>query len=81
MPAPLPSVSSFAQATLIGISVLPAVDWKPQSAGSLGLWSSLHSLAEGLFGQSSIGRLLARDPSLSTLGLDGLVSVWHPSEN
>jgi protease-4 len=57
------------------------VDWKPQSTGSLGLWSSLGSIAEGLFGQSYVGRLLARDPGLATLGLDGLVSVWHPSEN
>ncbi len=57
------------------------VDWKPQSASSFGFWSSIGSALEGLFGQSSLGRMLARDPSLSTLGLDGLVSVWHPSEN
>ncbi len=57
------------------------VDWKPESSGTFGLWSSLGRAAEGLFGQSFLGRLLVRDPSLSTLGLDGLVSVWHPSEN
>jgi protease IV len=57
------------------------VDWKPESASSFGLWSSVGSAVEGLLGQSSLGRMLARDPSLSTLGLDGLVSVWHPSEN
>jgi protease-4 len=60
---------------------LKVVDWKPQSAGSFGLFSSLGALARGLFGQSYLGQMLARDPSLSTLGLDGLVSVWHPSEN
>jgi protease-4 len=56
------------------------VDWKPQSASSLGIWSSIGSAVQGLLGQSALGALLARDPSLSTLGLDGLVSVWHPSE-
>ncbi len=57
------------------------VDWKPQSSGGFGFWSSIGSVVEGLFGQSYVGRMLARDPGLSTLGLDGLVSVWHPSEN
>ncbi len=57
------------------------VDWKPESESSFGLWGSVGSAIEGLFAQSSLGRMLARDPSLSTLGLDGLVSVWHPSEN
>jgi protease-4 len=60
---------------------LKVIDWKPGSADSLGLFSSLGALARGLFGQSWVGQMLARDPSLSTLGLDGLVSVWHPSEN
>jgi protease-4 len=57
------------------------VDWKPQSSSPFGLWSLVGSAVEGLFGRSYVGRMLARDPSLSTLGLDGLVSVWHPSEN
>jgi protease-4 len=57
------------------------VDWKPEPAGGFGFWSSVGSAVGGLFGQSYVGRMLARDPSLSTLGLDGLVSVWHPSEN
>jgi protease-4 len=60
---------------------LKVVDWKPQSSGSFGLLGSLGALAEGLFGRSYLAQVLARDPSLSTLGLDGLVSVWHPSEN
>ena len=31
----------------------------------LGFWSSVGSVVEGLFGQSYVGRMLARDPSLS----------------
>jgi protease-4 len=57
------------------------VDWKPESASSWGLLGSVGSLFGGLFGHSFLGKVLAQDPSLSTLGLDGLVSVWHPSEN
>jgi len=60
---------------------LEVVDWKPEATGSFGLLSSLGSLAGALFGQSYLGQVLGRDPSLSTLSLDGLVSVWHPSEN
>lgn len=59
---------------------LKVVDWKPQTSSSWGLLGSLGGLLRGLLGQSYLGQLLARDPSLSTLGLDGLVSVWHPSE-
>lgn len=57
------------------------VDWKPESSSSYGLLGSIGGLAEGLFGQSRLVQMFARDPSLSTLGLDGFVSVWHPSEN
>jgi protease-4 len=57
------------------------VDWKPDASGTFGLLGSLGALATGLFGQTWAGQIWARDPSLSTLGLDGLVSVWHPSEN
>jgi protease-4 len=57
------------------------VDWKPDTSGSWGLFSSARTLIGALFGSSYLGQVLARDPSLPTLGLDGLVSVWHPSEN
>ena len=62
---------------------LEVVDWKPKSSSSLGLLSVVGSIAGGLLGDSEarLVRILGRDPSLSTLGLDGLVSVWHPSEN
>jgi protease IV len=57
------------------------VDWKPEPEATIGLFGSLGWLANGLFGQSGIAQILGRDPSLSTLGLDGFVSVWHPAEN
>jgi len=60
---------------------LKVVNWKPESSGSFGLFSQISGLAAALFGQSYLGQMLARDRSLSTLGLDGLVSVWHPAEN
>jgi len=60
---------------------LKVVDWKPETSGSYGLFSEISGLFGRVFGQSWIGRVLLRDPGLSTLGLDGLVSVWHPAEN
>jgi protease-4 len=54
------------------------VDWKPEAPGSWGLFSSAGPFFEKFLGASWLGRLVARD---TTLGLDGLVSVWHPSEN
>jgi len=60
---------------------LKVVDWKPESSSSFGLFSQISGLVGRLLGQSWLGQVLARDPGLSTLGLDGLVSVWHPAEN
>lgn len=60
---------------------LKVVDWKPESSSSWGLLGSAGGLLRGLLGHSPLGQALFGDPSLSTLGLDGLVSVWHPSEN
>jgi protease-4 len=60
---------------------LKVVDWKPESTSSYGLFSQISGLAGRLFGQSFLGQVLLRDAGLSTLGLDGLVSVWHPAEN
>jgi protease IV len=60
---------------------LKVVDWKPDSSASLGLFSQISGFAGRLLGQSWLGQLLVRDPGLPTLGLDGLVSVWHPAEN
>ena len=60
---------------------LDVIDWKPQSEASLGLLSSLGAVAGGFLRQLPLGQAVLRDPGIATLGLDGLVSVWHPSEN
>ncbi|MGL4397538.1 MAG: signal peptide peptidase SppA [Hyphomicrobium sp.] len=58
------------------------VDWKPEQPGGfkLGLFGA--KLASSLFGSAGeqMAGWLMRDPTISSLGLDGLVSVWHPSE-
>jgi protease-4 len=59
---------------------LKVVDWKPSSGSSLGLFSSIGAVAASFLNHTPMGQMLARDPSLSSLGLDGLISVWHPSE-
>lgn len=59
---------------------LKVVDWKTQEAGSWGLFSSLGMAAASFFNHTYIGQMLAKDPSVSGLGLDGFISVWHPSE-
>lgn len=59
---------------------LKVVDWKPQTTASLGFFSSIGAAAASFFNHTYLGQMLARDPSLSGLGLDGLISVWHPSE-
>ncbi len=68
-----------------GVSTgLKVVNWKPQAEGTWGALTSgeasaaaavLAAVANGLF---NLPRLPA---SLERLGLDGLVSVWQPSEN
>ena len=62
---------------------LEVVDWKPKPSSSFGLLTSLGSLAARLLGgvNTNLAQIISRDPGLSTLGLDGLLSVWHPSEN
>ncbi len=60
------------------------VDWKPKSTGSWGLLSSTStsSVAGRLFGPraEALMQLLFGDQRISSSGLDGLLSVWHPSE-
>lgn len=59
---------------------LKVIDWKADQGGSFGLLSRIGGTLGRLFGVSFLGEVLGRDPRLSTLGLDGLVSVWHPAK-
>lgn len=58
---------------------LKVVDWKPQA--DVGGWTGFgfSSLAER-FGAGAVSELFGRDRSMTGLGLDGLVSVWHPQK-
>lgn len=58
------------------------VDWKPSSSGGYGFAGMSSGIAGWLFGSAAadLGNFLLRDRTISTLGLDGLLSVWHPAE-
>ncbi len=60
---------------------LKVVDWKPKSAGSLSPLGSFLKILSGVLGFSLDGVLsaLSIDKVVDRLRLDGLVSVWHPS--
>jgi protease IV len=62
---------------------LKVVDWKPSEVNAFGFSSVISGVVTGLFGESAsaVTGLLAKDKALATVGLDGMVSVWHPSEN
>jgi protease IV len=59
---------------------LKIVDWKPQMPHGLGLFSSTGSFADRVAGAiwSRGAGLLGAEQRINQLGLDGLVSVWHP---
>ena len=61
---------------------LKIVDWKPTGDDDWGWLDFFTKSLAGLAGAAT-GRLLelAADPRLALLRLDGLVSVWQPSEN
>ena len=61
---------------------LKVIDWKPAREGSWGLSSAFLRVAlESLgLGSGGLGGLVGGE-RIGRLGLDGLVSVWHPSEN
>ncbi len=59
------------------------VDWKPESSsGTFGLRSMAARVVGSTLGAEAghLAGALLQDRSISTLGLDGLLSVWHPSE-
>lgn len=60
------------------------IDWKPESTGGYGygFTGRIAGFTESLFG-SGAGKLagfLLGDHGTNALALDGLISVWHPSE-
>jgi protease-4 len=63
---------------------LKVVDWKPASQSP---WSSVTGQASQAAGAALVALLggllphVTLPPNLGSLGLDGLVSVWQPSEN
>jgi protease-4 len=63
---------------------LKVVDWKPTVEGSWGNITGSAAEAVGAAlaaGLGNLARFASLPPSVGRLGLDGLVSVWHPSEN
>ena len=63
---------------------LKIVDWKPKRGndwpfGAGGDASIAAWLAGRLFGD--LGTRIAQDPALGCVGLDGMLSIWHPGKN
>ncbi len=60
---------------------LKIVNWKPKAEDSWGLLGMMGRVMGATLGiDPELGRMLADDPRLTLLRLDGLVSVWQPSE-
>ncbi|CAA2137190.1 signal peptide peptidase SppA [Hyphomicrobium sp. ghe19] len=57
-------------------------DWKPGNSSAYGFAGMSAGIAGWLLGPAAgdAVNFLLRDRMISTLGLDGLLSVWHPSE-
>lgn len=62
---------------------LKIVDWAPEREGTWGLTSTLSSVFTGVLTESAakVAQMATIGTRLGGVGLDGLVSVWHPSEN
>ena len=60
---------------------LKIVDWKPKPEESWGVLGMLGRAAAVMFGLNPDHlRFLNDDPRLSALLLDGMISVWQPTE-
>lgn len=62
---------------------LKIIDWKPETGSTWGFSAAIPGIAHGLLGEEAgrVAEMVTKGSRLSTLGLDGLLSVWHPSEN
>ncbi len=63
---------------------LKIIDWKPKRPGDWPLGAGADaSLATWLAGRlfGDLGTRIAQDPALRTVGLDGMLSIWHPGKN
>ncbi|MGH1418051.1 MAG: signal peptide peptidase SppA [Hyphomicrobiaceae bacterium] len=62
---------------------LKVVTWKKETQSTFGFSAALSGLATAALGANgdAIARMLSRDGQLGSLGLDGMLSVWHPSKN
>ncbi len=62
---------------------LDVVNWTKEEQNAFGFSASIQGLATTVFGVNgaAVTQLLARDRNLAALGLDGMLSVWHPSKN
>ena len=62
---------------------LKIVDWKPKRQTDWAFGTSEAGLFGWLAGRmfGNLGARIAQDPNLGSVGLDGLVSVWHPGKN
>lgn len=62
---------------------LKIIDWKPATDTSWGLTAAIGAAFGNLIGPAGqeAAEILSRTRAFATLGLDGLLSVWQPSEN
>jgi protease IV len=62
---------------------LKIVDWKPKRATDWPLGGAEASISTWLAGRlfGDLGTRIAHDPSLGSVGLDGMLSIWHPGKN
>ncbi len=61
---------------------LKIMDWKPEKAGTFGLGAAIAALGTGVWGGNAqvLSELAHRLAGGAAMGLDGMVSVWQPSE-
>ena len=58
------------------------VDWKPESTSSYGFHATASKLVGNVLGSgmADLAAVLIRDRAIPATGLDGMLSVWHPSD-